>query len=201
MTSPQLYPKGAILFVEGQEARGVFILSKGRVKLSTGCINGKPLLLRIAEAGEVIGLPGAVSEDVYVLTAEALEPIQVKFIPRVPFLTFLRKHGDAALSVAKILNEIYHATFRELRFLALSCSASEKLARFLLDTSVFDGRGKDQFCATITFTQEEIAETIGVARETVTRLFAAFKRDRLIALQGSTFVIADKAGLEKLARA
>jgi CRP/FNR family transcriptional regulator len=202
LTLTRVYRKGAILFVEGQEAYGVFILSKGRIKLSTTCANNKKsLVLRIAEPDEVIGLPGVVSEETFVLTAEALEMVEVKFIPRGPFLRFLREHGEAAFRVAKILNEIYHSTFRELRYMALSCSAREKLARFLLDAATSQVQGKDQFCATIPFTQEEIAERIGVARETVTRLFTTFKRDHLIELQGSSHVITDRAGLEELLRA
>src|SRR5574340_695680 len=59
--SPHDYPKGAILFTEGQDAEGVFVVSKGRVKLSTTSARGKSLLLRIAEPGEMIGLPGVIS--------------------------------------------------------------------------------------------------------------------------------------------
>jgi len=201
ISSSESYPKGAILFVEGQVARAVFILSTGRVKLTTSSADGKALLLRIAEPGEVIGLPGAISGKIYVLTAEALEPIQVKVISREPLVEFLQEHGEAALRVAEILNEIYHATFRELQYLARSGSAAEKLARFLLDAGVPCGPSNNQLRARLMVTHEEIAEMIGVARETVSRLFTNFKREHLIELQGSNLVIADKAGLEKLVRA
>ena len=198
ISSPTSYAKGAILFVEGQEAHSVFILSRGRVKLSTSSADGKPLLLRIAEPGELIGLPGILSGKVYVLTAEALESVEVSAIGRKPFIEFLRTHGEAALRVAEILNEIYHATFRELQYLAHSGSAAEKLARFLLDAAIPSGPSNSQLRATLTLTHEEIAEMIGVARETVTRLFASFKRERLIQVQGSRLMIADRTGLEKL---
>ncbi|MGA8012169.1 MAG: Crp/Fnr family transcriptional regulator [Candidatus Acidiferrales bacterium] len=201
ISSSQAYPKGAILFVEGQAAYRVFILSSGRVKLTTASAEGKSLLLRIAEPGEMIGLPGVISGKIYVLTAEALEPVQVNVISRVPFMEFLREHGNAALRVAEILNEIYHATFRELQYLAHSGSAAEKLARFLLDSAASRGASNDQLRARLALTHEEIAEIIGVARETVTRLFATFKREHLIELQGSIIVIADKAGLERFRRA
>ena len=201
ISSSQTYPKGTILFVEGQEACSVFILSSGRVKLTTASADGKSLLLRIAEPGEMIGLPGTISGKIYVLTAEALEPVQVNVISRAPFMGFLREHGEAALRVAEILNEIYHATFRELQHLALSGSAAEKLARFLLDAAVPRGPSNSQLRARLTLTHEEIGGIIGVARETVTRLFASFKREHLIELQGSTLVIVDKAGLERLVRA
>src|SRR5438128_9747090 len=55
------YPQGAVLFVEGQSARGVYILCSGRVKLSTTSRDGKTLILRIAQAGEVLGLHATVS--------------------------------------------------------------------------------------------------------------------------------------------
>jgi len=198
ISSPGCYPKGAVLFVEGQPAQGVFLLSRGRVKLTTSSANGKPLLLRIAEPGEMIGLPGAISGKIYVLTAEALEPVDVKVIPREPFMQFLRTHGEAALRVAEILNEIYHATFRELQYVAHSGSAAEKLARFLLDAATPSLPSNTQLRTSLTLTHEEIAEMIGVARETVSRLFANFKREHLIELRGSKLVIADEAGLKSL---
>jgi CRP/FNR family transcriptional regulator len=201
ISSPASFPKGAILFVEGEEAHSVFALLTGRVKLTTSSADGKALLLRIAEPGEMIGLPGIISGKTYVLTAEALEPLQVTVVLRKPLMEFLRTHSEAALRVAEILNEIYHATFRELQRLALSGSAAEKLARFFLDAAVPIGPSNNQLGARVTLTHEEIAEMIGVARETVTRLVATFKRERLIQAKGSQLVIIDKAGLEKLVRA
>src|SRR5712691_10781629 len=58
ISSSATYPKGAILFVEGQEPRGVFVLCRGRVKLTTSSADGRSLILRIVDPGEIIGLPG-----------------------------------------------------------------------------------------------------------------------------------------------
>jgi CRP/FNR family transcriptional regulator, cyclic AMP receptor protein len=197
ISSPATYPKGAILFVEGQDPRGVFVICNGRVKLSASSAAGKSLILRVAEPGEVVGLPGTISGKPYEATAEALEPIQANFIPREPFLEFLRAHGEVALRVAEALSGIYYAIYREVRYLGLSGSVEEKLACFLLDFAA--GRASDhaQTRATLTLTHEEIAEMIGSSRETVTRLFADFKRKGLVQLHGSTLVITDKTGLRK----
>ena len=62
------YPKGAVLFVEGQSPRGIFVLCKGRVKLSICSTDGKTLILKIAEPGEVLGLSATVSGKTYELT-------------------------------------------------------------------------------------------------------------------------------------
>lgn len=198
ISSSATFPKGAILFVEGQQPRGVFVICNGRVKLSASSADGKSLILRIADPGEVVGLPGTISGKPYEVTAEALEPIQANFIPRDAFLQFLREHGEAALRVAEILSNIYHATFREIRYLGLSGSAAEKFARFLLDFTTERGENKGREHATLTLTHEEIGQIIGASRETVTRLFANFKRKKLIEVRGSTLLITNKAGLEQL---
>src|SRR5271163_3597620 len=99
ITSSATYPKDAVLFVEGQEPRGVFVLCNGRVKLSTTSADGKSIIVRLAEPGEIVGLPGTLSGKAYELTAEALEPLQANFIPRDAFMQFLRQHGEASLRV------------------------------------------------------------------------------------------------------
>jgi CRP/FNR family cyclic AMP-dependent transcriptional regulator len=141
---------------------------------------------------------GTISGKPYEATAEAQEPIQANFIPRAPFLEFLRAHGEVALRVAEALTYIYYATYREVRCLGLSGSAEEKLARYLLDFAAGHASSNDETRAVMTLTHEEIADTIGSSRETVTRLFADFKRKGLVEVRGATLVIADKNGLLQL---
>jgi CRP/FNR family transcriptional regulator, cyclic AMP receptor protein len=198
ITSPAAYPKGAALFVEGQSPRGVFILCSGRVKLSTSSADGRTLILRIAESGEVLGLPATVTGKPYELTAEVIEPTQANFIHRQDFLNFLRDHGEAALHVAQQLGETYHSAIAEMRNIGLSHSVGEKLARFLLDLSAGHDQGKGEVKVTLTLTHEEIAQMIGASRETVTRLFGDFKKKQFLQVKGSTLVIKNKAGLESL---
>jgi CRP/FNR family transcriptional regulator, cyclic AMP receptor protein len=199
ISSAATYPRDAILFVEGQEPRGVFVICNGRVKLSTSSADGKSIIVRVAEAGEIVGLPGTISGKPYELTAEALEPLQANFIPREAFLQFLRQHGEAAVRVAEMLSQIYHATLAEVRYLGLSVTTAEKLARFLLDLPASQSNG--HLRATLTLTHNEIAEIIGASRETVTRLFASFKREGYIEVHGSTVVFSNKPGLQKLVEA
>jgi CRP/FNR family transcriptional regulator len=198
ITSASSYPKGATLFVEGQAPRGLFVLCSGRVKLSTTSADGKTLIVRIADPGEVLGLPATVTEKPYELTAEVIEPTQANFIPRQEFLNFLREHGEVGLRVAQQLGETYHSAITEMRTIGLSHSAAEKLARFLLDLSANHDEGKSEVRFTLTLTHEEIAQMIGASRETVTRLFADFKKKQLLQVKGSTVIIKSKAGLESV---
>lgn len=198
IASISTYPRDAVLFVEGQEPRGVFVLCTGRVKLSMNSIGGKCILLRIAEPGEIVGIPSTLSGNPYEVTAESMEPVQANFIARDDFLRFLGEHGEAALRVAKIMTRIYHSTLMEVRYLGFAQTAAAKLARFLLDLAGAEHGGAARDRATLTLTQREIGERIGASRETVTRLFSDFRRERLIELHGSTLVFMDKPGLERL---
>ena len=198
ITGSASYPKGATLFVEGQASRGVFVLCSGHVKLSTSAADGKTLILRISDPGDLLGLPATISGRPYEVTAEVIEPTQANFISRTDFLNFLREHGEAALRVAQELSETYQSAFSEMRTIGLSHSAGEKLARFILDWSANHEPANGAVKFKMTLTHEEIAQMIGASRETVTRLFADFKKKNLLQTKGSTLTIRDKLGLEKL---
>jgi CRP/FNR family transcriptional regulator, cyclic AMP receptor protein len=192
------YPRGAILFVEGQPPRGIYMLCKGRVKLSVNSAEGKTLILKIAEPGEVLGLHACVSGLNYELTAETIQPCQVNFVRRDDFLKFLHEHGSACLQAAQHLSDNCHNAYELIRSLGLSHSAGEKLARFLLELSADGEQTKEGLRAKMGLTHEEIAQIIGTSRETVTRLLAEFKRKKFATLKGSTLLIHNKPELEKL---
>jgi CRP/FNR family transcriptional regulator, cyclic AMP receptor protein len=199
ITAPASYPRGAVLFVEGQVSRGIYILCAGRAKLSTSVATGKTLILKFAEAGEVLGLASTICSKPYEGRAEVLEPTQANFIARNDFLEFLRMHGEAALRVARQLSEAYQSAISEARSMSLSSCASQKLGRFLLDWCEGDGKKKDEVITRLTLTHEEIAQSIGTSRETVSRLLSDFRRKRLIRLQGSALILTDKAALRSSA--
>ena len=201
ITAAASYPKGATLFVEGQKPRGVFILCNGRVKLSTSSADGKTLILRVPEKGEILGLAATVSGQPYQASAEVLEPAQANFIARNDFLEFLKTHGEAALRVAQQLSENYHIAINEMRTIGLSHSAAEKFARFLLEQATEGYKEEGEVRLTLTLTHEEIAQMIGSSRETVTRLFSDFKKRQLLQVKGSTVVIQNISTLRKLAEA
>ena len=199
--STAVYPKSAILFIEGQQPRGVFVLCNGKAKLSTSSSEGKTLITKISEAGDVLGLNAAISNHPYEVTAEMIEPGQANFIPRDALLQFLKQHGEVALRVAEQLSKNYYTAYEEIRTLGLTTSPAEKFARLLLswypDKSVANGQAQVK----LTLTHEEIAEMIGTTRETVSRLFSDFKKKQLLQVKGSTLVIRNKGALEKLVHA
>jgi len=192
------YPQGAILFLEGQPARGTYIVCSGRVKLSTTSRDGKTLILRIAQPGEVLGLHATVSGKPYELTAETLQPCQLDFIKRDDFLRFLQHHADACLNAAQHLSQNCQDAYEMIRSLGLSHSVSEKVARLLLEWAADGENTKEGIRIKVSLTHEEMAQLVGTSRETVTRVLGEFREKHLAQLRGSTLMIQNKAGLEKL---
>ncbi len=194
------YPEGTILFTEEEAPRGVFIVLKGRVKISMTSAEGKTVILRIAKAGEVVGLHAVVVGEPYQAAAETLELSQVSFVKREAFLSFLREHPEAALQAARQLGLDYHMACEQVRALGLLHSAPKKLAGFLLEWSSAGQSAKDGVRAKLTLTHEEIGQMIGASRETVTRTLSDFRSQHLVMLKGSTLVIPNRAALEHFAQ-
>jgi CRP/FNR family transcriptional regulator, cyclic AMP receptor protein len=194
--SPATYPAGAVLFLEKQDPRGVFVLCAGQVKLSISSSGGKTLILRIATPGEILGLMATMSGIPYEVTAETLHPCQVAFVRRDDFSRFVAKHAEAYQGVVKQLSKLYSGACAQLRTVGLSTSAPEKLARLLLEWSGDPKNATLNTLIKLPLTHEEIAEFIGTTRETVTRTLSEFKTRQLIALQGSSLSIANRPALE-----
>lgn len=195
---PSTLPRSSMLFVEGQVPRGIYLLCRGRVKLSVNSSDGKTMILKIAEPGEVLGMHAVVSNQPYELTAETVQPCQVVFIKRDDFQKFLEEHGSACLQAAQHLSDNCHSAYDMIRAIGLSHSASEKLARMLLELASEGEATKDGIRVKLALTHEEIAQVIGTSRETVTRLLGSFRKKQMASLRGSTLLIKNKAGLEKL---
>ena len=196
--STAVYPNGAVLFIEGQQPRGVFVLCTGKVKLSTSSSEGKTVITKISDAGDVLGLNATISNHSYEVTAEMIEPGQANFIPRDALLRFLREHGEVALRVAQQLSSNYYTAYEEIRMLGLTSSPGEKFAKLLLSWYPEKEQANGQAQIKLTLTHEEIAEMIGTTRETVSRLFSEFKKKRLLEAKGSTLILRSKLALQKM---
>lgn len=196
--STAIYPKSAMLFIEGQQPRGVFVLCAGKAKLFTSSSVGKTIITKVSAAGDVIGLNATISNRPYEVTAEMVEPGQANFIARDAFLRFLREHGEVAVRVAEQLSRNYYTAYEEIRTLGLTNSPAEKFAKLLLSWSSDSQGAGNGSQVRLTLTHEEIAEMIGTTRETVSRLFSEFKKKQLLQLKGSNLIIRNRSALEKI---
>ncbi len=194
-----LYVRGARLFVEGEPPRGIYILCSGLGRLMASSADGKAVTLRLVEAGEVLGLGSVIANEPYQATGEILFPSQVSLIPRLQFMQFLRAHGDVSLRVAKHLTMELHRAWDQTRVLALAPSTQAKVAQFLLAWAAAHGRATAEGVQLgLRMTHEEIAQSIGASRESVSRVLGGFKRQRLIRLNNGAVVILQPHALRSL---
>jgi CRP/FNR family cyclic AMP-dependent transcriptional regulator len=190
------YAKGFRLFTEGQQAAGIFILCRGRVKLTTHSRAGKALILRIAEAGEVLGLYASVSGSFHEATAEMIEDCQVNFVELSEFRRFLEQNPEAAMNALRDLSRQYKKAYLQVRSLGLSTCVADKLATILLEWSKDVQSVNGSIHLKNPFSHEAIAEMIGTSRETVTRLLKELREKDLITVSGTDLFIRDRIQLE-----
>jgi CRP/FNR family cyclic AMP-dependent transcriptional regulator len=194
-----ILPAGAILFVEGQTPRGMFILCAGRVNLSTTSREGKILILKTAEAGEALGLSATISGMGYESTAVTATPCQLNYVDRKNFLELLETHSEVGTHAAQSLSRDYQSAYRDIHDLVLTRSSAGKLARLLLSLSPTLGVPDVETRIHSSMTHEELAQRIGSSRETVSRLLSDLRKKQLIRLDGPTLVIRDRTALQALA--
>ena len=190
------HDKGTTLFVQGQPAIGLYMLCQGRVKLSICSKDGKAVILRIAEAGDILGLSAAIAGETSHATAVAIEQCQVNFVHKDDFLKLMKQYSEVSFNVARQLARNYNLAFEQIMSLALSTSSAERLATLLLGWSRTNGNGGPHAGLRMRYTHEEIGAMIGTSRETVTRLLNGFKRSNLISISGSDLYIHDVHRLE-----
>jgi CRP/FNR family transcriptional regulator len=175
------------------------MLCQGRVKLSTCSKEGKVIILRIAEEGEIIGLSPAISGTPHIATAEALVPCRINFIRKKDFLRFLEQNVEACFSALMQLSQNYNTASLQIGALGLFSSVADKLAALFLGwCRQSNQNGDGGFHLDFPYTHEDIAQMIGTSRETVTRTLKSFRDRKLIIRNGSKLIIPDKAKLEAI---
>lgn len=194
------YPQYSVLFAEKQTSRGLYMLCEGSVKLSMNSSEGKTLILRIAKPGDILGLT-VVTGTPHELTAETIRQCRVAFVRRNAFLGFLSRHPDAYPALMEQLGAHYHSACEQLRTLALCTSATERLAKLLLQLSAGGQQTDKGTRVTLLLTHGEIAALIGTSRETVARTLSEFKSQKLAVIEGSTLLIHNRPALRSLVAA
>lgn len=194
------YARGGSLFAEDQNPQYVFIVQRGRIKLSVASRDGKVAILRIAQAGEVLGINAALSGTPHELSAEAMELCNVKAIRVKDFVAFLQQYPEAAMEATRCVLQEYQMAFNNVCRLALPATVAGRLANLLLEwlKNRLDSGSKERRLI-VPLTQEEIAGMTGTSRETISRVLHQFQEDKLISVKGTCLTVLQPEALELMA--
>lgn len=188
---------GQCLFHEGDSAELVFNVTRGALKLYRLLPDGRRQIASFVQPGDFLGLT---LEDVHAYTAEALEPVEYCRFPRERFDRFADAHPEIGRELyAMAAHELSAA--REQIVLLGRKTAIERVASFLL--ARFDrvrARNPDWEIVRVPMTRTDIADHLGLTKETVSRAFTSLRRRRLIALiPGDRVELLRREQLEQLA--
>ncbi len=194
-----MLPAGARLFSEGQRARSVSVLCSGQVKLTKSSKDGKVFLVKIAKPGDVLGLSAVLGSTPYEVTAEVIEPIQMKIFARDEFLHFLQHHIEGNQHAAESLNNEYRTALLDACRLALSNGIAGRMAHMLFHFASEAGTWSTERPEIhLPLTHEDLAAMLGTTRESVTRVLSDFKRKRILSISGNKIRVLRKDALEAL---
>ncbi len=192
-------PKGTILFSAGQKPVGIHLVCAGRVKVYTQEADGKMALVKIVGAGELLGLHASLAGMAHEFTAETVQASQVVVVKNDDFRRFLGENDEACWKAARILSHNCHDAYQIIRSGGGRHSASAKLARLLLEIASAGRLTGEGIEVILPLTHNEIAQAIGMSRETVWRKLVEFRNSGVAILRGSVLLIQNKAELQRLA--
>ena len=104
MASPISSPKNTVIFTQGDAPVGVYVIRKGSVRLTVKAGDSE-ILMRIAQPGSVLGLPGVLSNKPYSLTARATQNCEMGFVTAERLIELVRQNPTLGLQVLQLLSE------------------------------------------------------------------------------------------------
>ena len=193
------FQKDELLFVAGEEARGLFVIVEGAVRAFRESLDGREQVIHVERAGATIAEVPVFDDGRYPSTVAAEEETTVLFIDKRDVRQLCLKHPEITLAALKVLAGRLRRCAELVETLSLR-EVGQRLARFLLTEAGRSGTRTDKgIKINLTHTNQQIAARIGTVREVVSRTFTRLHQDGLIVVQGRQLTIPDVNALKAFA--
>jgi CRP-like cAMP-binding protein/CheY-like chemotaxis protein len=184
------------IFREGSYPKGVYFISKGKVKIFQKNSQGKELITSLLKEGDFFGFLSLMSDEPYHHSAVAMENTEIYMIPKDDFFALLYKNADVAKKFIELLSNNVKESEQHLLSLAYH-SVRKRLAETLVNLSdKYKENNQQEFSMKVS--REDLANLVGTAIETVIRTLSDFKEENFIAISGSNITILDYNKLKML---
>jgi CRP-like cAMP-binding protein len=190
----QVIPRNKIIFSQGDEAVGFYVVISGRMKVFKLSPEGKEQILHIFGAGEPVGEVAVFSGEKFPASAEALEESRVFFFPRPAFVDLIGKNPSLALNMLGVLSR----RLRKFAGLIEDLSLKEVPARLAAYLLLFSERQKRNIEFQLDVSKTQLSSLLGTIPETLSRIFAKMEKEKLIRSEGKKITLLDRKGLEEL---
>ena len=185
------------MFREGTYPRGLFCIHEGHIKLVRSGSDGREQIIRFAGAGDAIGYASLVTAEPYALSAVAVDPSAVCFVPAELVWKFVKDNSEFTLQIMQSLSHELMATEHRVVELAQK-SVRERVAEALLVLKETFGTEADGETINTPLSRGEIANIVGTAPESLIRMLAELRGDKIIETSGRSIRLKN---LQALARA
>ena len=187
------HARGELLFSEGEEAAGFFVVLDGRVKVYKLSPEGKERILHVIQPGGTFAEAAIFGEGLYPAYAEPLQGSKLLFLPKEGFLGLLRDNSRIAINMIAGLSKFLRQFANQIEDLTFK-DVPSRLARYLIDLS----RGRVQ-AFDLPISKSQLASNLGTVSETLSRTLRKLSEEDLIRVAGKSVRILDFDRLEELA--
>ena len=190
------FGKGELIFSEGDEGDGFYVIIHGRVKVFKVSADGKEYILHIFTPGETFGEVPVFAGEHFPANAEAIYESRALFFPRSAFVALLEKNPALSLKLLADLSVKLRQFAVQIENLSLK-EIPARLATYLLVLVEEQGR-EDQ--VTLSISKSQLASLLGTIPETLSRIFAKLSSQQFIQVEGRKIVLVNVQGLRDLAQ-
>lgn len=190
--------RGAQLYSQGDAFASLFAIRSGSIKCFTVSDDGREQITAFHLPGEILGFD-AISDGAHPSSAVALETTSVCELPFEGLHALAHEIKGLQHQLLRIMSRELNADERFMRMLA-NRNAEERLAGFLINLAARHGmRGYSSTEYNLSMSRHDIANYLGLAVETVSRLFTRFQQDGLIEVQRKAVKIVQREAISDLA--
>ena len=189
------FNRGEIIFSEGDEGNGFFVIAEGRVKVFKVSTEGKEHILHIFGAGQPFGEVPVFTGQKFPANAQAIDKTRVLFFHRPSFVDLISANPSLALNMLAIMSKRLRQFAVQIENLSLK-EMPARLASYLLFLA--DEQNNDNLVS-LKISKGQLASILGTIPETLSRVFAKLSNQNLISVDGKKIALLDRRGLENLA--
>ena len=192
------YPKGSLIFIEGEPGEALFIIHSGRVKIFKTAPDGREQILNILKEGSVFAEVVLFDAGGYPASAQALEDSAIGMLKSRDMEAMLDKHPQLSIKLLRIMSGRLRRAQGLVGDLALQ-DAYGRLAALLLRAACQqpDKRTAEGIELNLTLTRQELASMVGTTRETVARILSRLQREGALKVQRNKITILSQEKLRK----
>lgn len=191
--------KDEVLFVAGENARGLYVVVKGAVRAVRINAEGREQIIHVEREGATLAEVPVFDEGQYPSTVAADEPSIVLYIDRRDVQRLCLEHPQIALAALKLMASRLRQCAEMVESLSLR-DVGQRLARFLLEEARHKGQRTERGIEMqLSQTNQQIAARVGSVREVISRALSRLQQDQLIVLNGRELIVLDEKLLEHYA--